>query len=156
VDLDDDGADIVVETGVVVRVVPAAAGRCPQVVVRVEAGPSCENCGAGGHCQAAAEDSREVEADDLLGCAVGDRVRLEVPGGQVLRLSFQLYGVPLLLLLAGVGLGSVLIPAGPWRDPGSFLLAVGLATAAFPLVRLITRCRGKNDPAWRARVVERL
>ncbi len=98
-------------------------------------GIECEGCGASGLCHAAADDRREIEADDLLGCAAGDRVRIEVPGGQVLRMSFLIYGLPLLLLLAGVGLGAVLIPAGPWRDPGSFLLAVGLAAAAFPVVR---------------------
>ncbi len=152
----DDGAEILIENGVVVRLLPGAAGRGPRVVVRVESGEQCEGCGASGICHATADDRREIEADDPLRCAAGDRVRVEVPGGQVLRMSFLIYGLPLLLLLAGVGLGTVLIPAGPWRDPGSFLLAVGLAATAFPVARLIARRHGEAGATLRARIVDRL
>ena len=152
----EDGAESLIETGVVVRLLPGEAGQGPRAVVRLEAGDHCEGCGARALCHATADDSREIEAEDLLGCATGDRVRVEVPGGQVLRMSLLIYGLPLVLLLVGVGLGAVLLPAGPWRDPGSFLLAVGLAVGAFPVARLLARRHGEVGPALRARVVARV
>jgi positive regulator of sigma E activity len=152
----DDGASSMTETGVVLRLLPVAVGRSPRVVVRVEPGEHCEGCGAGALCHAATDERREIEADDPLGCAAGDQVRVEVPDGQVLRMSFLIYGLPLLLLLGGVGLGAVLIPEGPWRDPGSFLLAVGFAAAALPVVRLVAGRHGETGEALRARIVARL
>lgn len=151
----DDGGENLVETGVVVRRLPPEPGRLARVTVQVEPGDCCEGCGARALCHAAADDRREVEADDTFGCEAGDRVRIEVPGAQVLRMSFLVYGLPLLLLLAGVGFGAMLIPAGAWRDGGSFLLAVGLTSAGFPLARVLARRHGDTGAHLRARVIER-
>jgi positive regulator of sigma E activity len=152
----DDAGENLIETGIVVRLLPGEPGRGPRAVVRVEPGDHCEGCGASALCHAAADDRREIEADDPLGCLAGDQVQVEVPGGQVLRMSFLIYGLPLLLLLVGVGLGMMLIPVGAWRDPGSFLLAVALAAAAFPLVRLLAGRHGDGGAHLRARVVARV
>jgi positive regulator of sigma E activity len=150
-----DGTESLQETGVVLRVLPGAPGEGQRVMVRVEPGDQCAGCGASALCQAAADDRHEIEADDPLGCVAGDQVRIEVPGGQVLRMSFLVYGLPLGCLLVGVGLGALLLPAGRWRDPGSFLLAVGFAAAAFPITRLLAGHHDKAGTTLRARVVER-
>lgn len=148
-------AEAMVETGVVLRVVAATPGRGAGVVVRVEPGDHCEGCGARALCHAASDDRREIEAEDPLGCQAGDEVRVSVAGCEILRMSLLLYGLPLLLLLGGVLLGGVVIPAGRWRDPGSFLLATTLAALALPLAHALARRHEGAGAALRAKVVER-
>lgn len=144
------------EVGDVVRVLEPAAGGGRRVLVRLRLGEHCDRCAAKALCQPADEGRREIEAEDPLGVAAGDQVRIAVRGSQVLNLSLLLYGLPLLLLLAGVGLGAWLLPADPWRDGGIFLLAVGLAAAALPVARLGLRRRSARGALLGASVAARL
>jgi positive regulator of sigma E activity len=103
-----------------------------------------------------------MDVTDSVGVAVGDRVQVAVPGGAVLKASFLVYGLPLLLLLIGVWLGTMIWSADQaLRDLWSFLLGAGLAAAAVPFVRQIvqqTEATGATMLAARieGRVVEAL
>jgi positive regulator of sigma E activity len=90
--------------------------------------------------------------------AVGDRVRVAVPGGAVLKASFLVYGLPLLLLLAGVWFGSLIWPAEvALRDLWSFLLGAALAAAAVPLVRqIVQQTEVAGGPMLAARIEGRI
>jgi sigma-E factor negative regulatory protein RseC len=61
-------------------------------------------------CAAIDEDGRSmlVETHNVLGAAVGDKVRLATRAGQFLLASFLLYVVPLLALIGGAVLGEIL------------------------------------------------
>lgn len=148
--------EVMIETGVVVRVLAAAPGRAARVVLRVDPGDRCEGCGARALCHAAADDRREIEAEDPLGCVAGERVQVAVTGGEILRMSLLVYGVPLLLMLAGVLLGETTLPSGRWRDPASFFLAMTLAALALLPARAIARRHEAAGAALRARIVERI
>lgn len=148
--------EILYEVGDVLRVLPPAAGGDRRVLVRLHLGEHCDRCAAHALCKPSGDGRREIEAADPLGVAPGDQVRIAVPGSQVLGMSLLLYGLPLLLLLLGVGLGAWLLPAGPWRDGGSFLLAVGLAAAGLPIARLGLRRHGARGALLGASVVARL
>jgi positive regulator of sigma E activity len=152
----DTGPEVLIEIGEVLQVLTPAAGGGRRVVVRLQIGEHCDRCAAHALCRPSGDGRREIEAEDPLGVAVGDRVRVAVRGSQVLHMSLLLYGLPLLLLLVGVGLGARLLPAGPWRDGGSFLLAVGLAAAALPIVRLGVRRRSGRGALLGASVMTRL
>ncbi|MDK2849196.1 MAG: sigma-E factor negative regulatory protein RseC [Desulfuromonadales bacterium] len=69
----------------------------------------CAGCAAMGLCHVD-EDGRSmlVETHNVLGAAVGDKVRLATRAGQFLLASFLLYVVPLLALIGGAVLGEIL------------------------------------------------
>lgn len=110
--------------------------------VRLLAGDHCEGCPASGICKPDSDDRRILEVLDPVGVAVGDRVKVAVPGGAVLQASFLVYGLPLILLLIGVAAGMRIWPADePMRDLWSFLLGAGLAALAVPVAALVARRR---------------
>lgn len=67
---------------------------------------SCEDCGARILCKITGDDTHQVTALDPLGVKPGDHVRIAAPGKSILLASVYLYGIPLLLLLLGIILGS--------------------------------------------------
>ena len=150
--------EILLEEGVVLAVTPAIGDRPAQATVRLEAGDHCEGCPASAMCRPSDGDRRLMDAVDPIGVAVGDRVRVAVPGGAVLKASFLVYGLPLLLLLAGVGLGTLVLPAEqPLRDLWSFLMGVALAVAAVPWVmRTVRRIESGGGSILPARIEAKL
>jgi sigma-E factor negative regulatory protein RseC len=149
--------ETLLEEGMVVAVTAASEDRPARARVRLLAGDHCEGCPAAVMCKPGGGDRRLMEVADPVGVAVGDRVEVAVPGGQVLKASFLVYGLPLLLLLLGVWLGTVLLPAGEaLRDLWSFLLGAGLAAAAVPFVRAtLRRTEREGGPLLAARITAR-
>jgi sigma-E factor negative regulatory protein RseC len=150
--------ETLVEKGVVVAVIPAAAGHPAQATVRLEASDHCEGCPASCLCRPTSDDRRLMDVLDPIGVAIGDQVTVAVPGGAILKASFLVYGLPLLLLLAGVGLGTRIWPASePLRDLWSFLVGVGLAAAAVPWVkRTVQRLEAGGGAILPARIEGKL
>ncbi len=150
--------EVLIETGVVLAVLPPLGGRPAQATVRLLASDQCEGCPASCVCRPAGGDRRLMDVLDPIGVTVGDRVQVAVPGGAVLRASFLVYGLPLLLLLLGVGLGTRIWPATePMRDLWSFLVGVGLAAAAVPWVRqTVQRLERGGGQVLAARIEARL
>lgn len=132
--------ETLLEEGVVLAVTPALGDRPAEARVRLLAGDHCEGCPAGAFCRPSGDERRFMDVLDPVGVAVGDHVQVAVPGGAVLKASFLIYGLPLLLLLAGVGLGTLIWPATDrFRDLWSSLAGIALAGAAVPLVRHLVR-----------------
>lgn len=105
---------------------------------------ACAKCGACGSLSQTG--TIELKAD----CKVGDWVRVELPEGRFMQATAVAYVVPLLGLLAGLGLGWLL---GGGSDGASMLgagLGLGLALAALRLNEL----RIKGKPEWTPRVTE--
>jgi sigma-E factor negative regulatory protein RseC len=84
-----------------------------------------------------------VEVENGPGAAVGDRVMIAVPGGALLRATFQAYMVPVLGILAGAGFAQVLVQAvaGP-RAAG---MAAGLGGLAGGLLSIAALRRMRRD-----------
>ena len=150
--------ETLLEEGIVLSVIPASGDRPAQATVRLMAGDHCEGCPANVLCKPADNDRRLMDVLDPVGVAVGDHVQVAVPGGAVLKASFLVYGLPLVLLLAGVGLGTLLWPATErLRDLYSFLLGVTLAAAAIPWVkRTVQRIETGGGSILPARIEARL
>ena len=150
--------EVLFEEGVVLAALESEEGRPARVRVRLLAGDHCEGCPASGMCRPQHDDQRVLEVVDAVGVEVGDRVRVAVPGGAVLRASFLIYGLPLLLLLAGVALGHLIWPAtDATRELWSFVLGAGLAAAAVPVVaRLARDTEAAGGALLEPRVAEKL
>ena len=132
--------ETLLEEGVVLSVQPGAAR------VHLVAGDHCDACPASSVCRPQDGEKRILDVDDDLGVAPGDRVRVMVTGGAVLRASLLVYGLPLLLVVVGVVIGSKLWPTGTAHgDVASFGLGAGLAALAAPLVARWSRRRGPDN-----------
>lgn len=142
-------SEILEEHGVVLE---TSAGLA---VVRIERAADCEECSAKLFCQTTPASERVLTIRDDVGVAVGDAVEIHVRGSSVLRASLLLYGVPLVLLLAGVVAGMRLwAPPGLPREAWSALVGVVLAALWFGGVLVRAHLRKRRPPlpvAWVAR-----
>ncbi len=104
-------------------VVSVGARRITVSVKKTEACASCGQC-SHAHVRFGDNDTLIIEALPIGEVKPGDKVELEMANRDYLRLSFFIYIVPVLALLAGLGLGWFL---------GSFLGNGSLWGAAFGL-----------------------
>ena len=74
------------------------------LVILNESG-DCSSCSAKAVCKSGGEDSKILSAKDPFGVSPGDKVRIAVKGKNVLTAAFLLYGLPLILFLAGIYAG---------------------------------------------------
>lgn len=105
------------EAGRVVRIV---GGRAE---VDVEARDACEHCSAHSICNWTGNKLRRVLVVNEAGAAAGDHVLLAVEDGAGARTNLIVFGIPVVLMLAGVLLGGLLI-SDKWA---AILSGVGLA-----------------------------
>jgi len=150
--------ETLLEEGVVLALMPGTGTEPARVRVRLLAGDHCEGCPASSMCKPDSDERRILEVCDTVGVGVGDRVRVAVPGGAVLRASFLVYGLPLIMLLAGVALGTKIWPAeNAMRDLWSFLLGVGLAGAAvFVVSRMVRQAESGGGQILEPRIHDRV
>lgn len=79
-------------------------------------------------CSAADGEANTVEVQDPLGAQAGDLVRFVIRGEVMFRVAGLLYGIPLLLILAGVFVGMYVFDPGLLpRELWSFVLGLGCA-----------------------------
>ncbi|MFA6233792.1 MAG: SoxR reducing system RseC family protein [Bacteroidota bacterium] len=115
------GEDIF-EEGIVLA---AGSGRA---TIAVALGDACDECSAKVFCSAGDAKQNTVQARDPFGVHIGDHVRIIVHGEDLFKAALLLYGIPLVLILAGVLLGSYVIDPGLMpTELWSFLLGGGLA-----------------------------
>ena len=91
---------------------------------------ACDKCRM---CLTASGDKMKVyvEVKNTLGAKTGDRVSIELHSGSVFKASLILYGLPLVMLLAGVLLGSFI------SDLAAALIGIGAAACSFLILRLL-------------------
>ncbi len=109
-----------------------------RALVEVKSGRGCAACRAGKGCGMAIFSGWFARGPIRLTLAaradwnVGDRIELRISPGALVRLAWTVYGVPLLLLLAGLGSGALVAPLGGVNPDigavvgGVFGLAAGL------------------------------
>lgn len=88
---------------------------------------SCEECSARIICKPKNYDRKIIEVVDPFGVSPGDTVKIYIKGSTLLRISFILYGIPLILLILGIAIVTIVLNNHPSVDFFSFLTGVGLA-----------------------------
>jgi sigma-E factor negative regulatory protein RseC len=68
----------------------------------------CEECSAKVYCKPGSLNERCLTVKDPFGVHPGDKVRVTIRGSRILSASFMIYGIPLLLLLVGIFIGTLL------------------------------------------------
>jgi len=92
--------------------------------VEVAARGECEHCTAAGICNWTGTSLRKVLAVNKVGAAAGDMIELESIEGTGAKSNLLVFGVPVLLMLAGVLVGGLVLRKDLWSG---ILSGVGLA-----------------------------
>jgi len=101
--------------------------------VEVAAKGECERCSAHSLCNWTGTRVRKVLAVNKVGVGIGDDVELEIREGTGARTNLLIFGVPVLLMLAGVLVGGLILRKDAWS---AILAGVGLALG-FGIVKAI-------------------
>ena len=94
---------------------------------------SCEECSAKIFCSPASNNLRTLLVSDTLHSKKGDEVKISVKGQEVLKASFLLYGVPLLLLLFGIIIGTNIFKGTNYSELISFFLGFVITSIYYVL-----------------------
>lgn len=103
---------------------------------------NCKECTAKLYCKPGNSNERSLTVKDTFGVNTGDRVRVSINGSQILRVSFLIYGIPLILILAGLFVGMQLFQNN--KEFFSTLLAVGLVSIYIVIFRFIDKKRNSH------------
>jgi sigma-E factor negative regulatory protein RseC len=101
--------------------------------VEVAAKGECEHCSAHAMCNWNGTSVRKVLAVNKVGAGPGDGVELETGEGTGARTNLLVFGVPVVLMLAGVLIGGLVLRKDMWSG---ILAGVGLALG-FGIVKVI-------------------
>jgi positive regulator of sigma E activity len=101
--------------------------------VEVAARGECEHCSAHSICNWTGTSLRRVLAVNQVGAAMGDVVELETVEGTGAKSNLLVFGIPVLLMVAGVLIGGLVLRKDLWSG---ILSGVGLALG-FGIVKII-------------------
>lgn len=121
--------------------------------VEVAAKGECEHCTAHGICNWTGTSLRKVLAVNRAGAAAGDAVEIETVAGTGAKSNLLVFGIPVLLMLAGVLVGGLILRRDMWS---AVLAGVGLVLG-FGIVKVIdTRMNrsGRSLPVIVKRIKE--
>ena len=106
--------------------------------VRTSQSSACKSCSARHHCSPDTQgQEREVEAINLVGAEVGDRIQISIETGSLLKATFLLYVFPVLCMLCGGVVGNRFSGyMGLDPSPAAALVAAIFFVGAMAVVRL--------------------
>ena len=103
---------------------------------------NCKECTAKLYCKPGNSNERSLTVKDSFGVFAGDRVRVSINGSQILRVSFLIYGIPLILVLAGLFIGMQVFHIN--KEIYSTLFAIGLVSIYILIIHFIDKKRNHN------------
>lgn len=95
-------------------------------IISIRDSDNCHECTAKIYCKPGKSEGRSLTVRDPYGVHPGDKVRVVIKGSKILSASFRLYGIPLVLLLAGIFIGLEVFESN--KELFSSLLGVGMVT----------------------------
>jgi positive regulator of sigma E activity len=111
-----------------------------------ESGEACAKCEAKEYCQTAGSE-QSVIVDNSIGASVGDEVYVEQAPGVGLAAASMLFGLPVVLAVIGMILGS------RWSEIGSVLVAVVCFGAGLIISKLLNNIIARRS-AFLPRITE--
>ena len=103
--------------------------------VRFLRGSACAHCGA---CLTVGDSEMEISLPNTLGAKEGDRVAVDLSPKRVVQASLLAYAVPLLLLIAGVLIGSRI------ADWAGLALGVAACGIGYLILRIVEKKSAKK------------
>ena len=100
---------------------------------------NCEECTAKLYCNPGNSSERSLTVKDTFGVVAGDKVRISIKVSQILRISFLIYGIPLILILVGLFFGMQFFQIH--KELFSTLFAVGLVSIYILIILFIDKKR---------------
>ena len=117
-----------------------------KATVCFEAGESCTKCEARNYCQTAGSTQSVIVENDI-GASIGDEVYVEQTPGVGLAAASILFGIPVILALIGMILGS------RWSEIRALLLAVVFFAAGLIIVKIVNNIIARRS-AFLPRITE--
>jgi sigma-E factor negative regulatory protein RseC len=123
------------EEGIVTKI---NASTAQTAWVRTSQSSACKSCSSRHSCsQDSQGQEREVEAINLVGAQVGDRIQISIETGSLLKATFLLYVFPVLCMLCGGIVGNRLSGyMGLDASPAAALVAAVFFIGALTVVRI--------------------
>jgi len=141
----------IIEKGIVL-----SSGDGHAEIALIETG-SCEECSAKIFCKPSGnKDTKIIEAADPYGVKVGDEVQIEIAGEEILKASFTLYGMPLILIIIGIVFGMSIFSATAFPELFSFLFSIGITALYFSSILLINKIKHNKPRLPQITFVKRL
>jgi sigma-E factor negative regulatory protein RseC len=110
-------------------------------IIRIQDSDKCKECTAKIYCKPGSSEERSLTVRDPYGVHPGDKVRVVIKGSKILSASLLLYGVPLILLLAGIFIGVEVFYTS--KELYSSLFAIGLVSI-YVLIMLLFKKKEKD------------
>ena len=98
-------------------------------------GSACAHCGA---CLTVGDSEMEISLPNTLGAKEGDRVMVDLSPKRVVQASLLAYAVPLVLLIAGVLIGSKI------ADWAGLVLGVAACGISYLILRVVEKKSAKS------------
>lgn len=98
-------------------------------------GSACAHCGA---CLTVGDSEMEISLPNTLGAKEGDRVMVDLSPKRVVQASLLAYAVPLVLLIAGVLVGSRI------ADWAGLILGVAACGLGYLILRIVEKKSAKK------------
>ena len=105
------------------------------VQIRFLRGSACAHCGA---CLTVGDSEMEISLPNTLGAKEGDRVVVDLSPKRVVQASLIAYAVPLVLLIAGVLIGSRI---ADWAGLALGIVACGIS---YLILRIVEKKSAKS------------
>ena len=103
--------------------------------IRFLRGSACAHCGA---CLTVGDSEMEISLPNTLGAKEGDRVMVDLSPKRVVQASLLAYAVPLVLLIAGVLVGSRI------ADWAGLVLGVAACGLGYLILRIVEKKSAKK------------
>lgn len=131
---------MIIEKGVIDKI----SGR--KAIVRIQKSSACSSCESRDSCNVNSGNPMEIEVDNSLKAAEGDRVEVCIPSGTFLALSLYIYFIPVAALMAGAYVGGTFLAPvfGLGATACSIVLGFLAMGIAFLLLRRFDKTPGAN------------
>ena len=103
--------------------------------IRFLRGSACAHCGA---CLTVGDSEMEISLPNTLGAKEGDRVAVDLSPKRVVQASLIAYAVPLVLLIAGVFIGS------RYADWAGLALGIAACGISYLILRIVEKKSAKS------------
>ncbi|MGB4269131.1 MAG: SoxR reducing system RseC family protein [Spirochaetota bacterium] len=109
------------------------------VVVEADAVSFCSSCG-NHECTMRQSRGRQLLIENTMGAQAGDRVFFVIPSKGLVLSSFVIYGIPIVFLIAGILLGSLIpLPVLHDKEVSGMVIGIAFLLISFMVMRFASK-----------------